>query len=109
MSLISANLLVVGTATYTWIERWTTKSCAHATQRVISAHGHNATAEGVTYNSDLTRISTSGRFPTEEDGDLDDSAENPSHDETRPLFMSLGEVRRGDESYELSEDRRWTV
>jgi len=108
MSLISANLLVVGAATYRWIERWSTKRNAQATHHHSSALRRNSNAEGVSYNSDLTRITTLGLFS---DGveDLGDGDETTFDEDTRPLFLSQAvEGRRGDEYHELS-DRRRTV
>ena len=109
MSLISANLLVVGAAGYAYIEGWVTKRRAQATPHSPPAQSYNSNAQEITYDIELTRISTSDGFSTDPDEGLRNGAENTLHRETRPLFLSVWEVGRRDEYCEVSEDRRRTV
>lgn len=65
----------------------------------------------ITYNSGLTRISTSGSdsLSTATDDDFEDEVQDSiGEEDSRPLFWSVPEVE-GPEDYELSVIRRATA
>jgi len=89
------------------MEQWIIDRCGSAAQRVPAPRRPVDGAANITFNSDLTRISTSrsDTLSTVMDDDLDDFLDDH---ETRPLFWSVQHVE-AQEDYELSVERRATV
>ena len=103
LALVSANLLVVGAVIYRRIERWASERQA---SRITPPATRAPRGTAITYNSDLTRISTSvsESFFGEESFNGDHS--DHSVEEKRRAYLSLFEQK---ESRELSVAHRITV
>ena len=100
---------MVGTAFYIWVEGCITNRSS--AQRVTALRRPTNSATNVTYNSDLTRISTSGADFLSTFTDVyweGHPREIYDEQETRPLFLSL-QVNNREEEYELSMAMRVTV
>ena len=96
------------------MEGWIIDRRTRKAQRVPGLRHPTNSAANVTYNSDLTRISTSGPDFLSTIADDDDLEDDPSEDdldeqETRPLFWSLPHFEDRQEDYELSVAWRATV
>ena len=92
---------MVGTAFYIWVEGCILDRSIG--QRSAALRRPTNSATNATYNSDLTRISTSDEDPRSISMDVDWDEQ-----ETRPLFLSL-QVNNREEEYELSMAMRVTV